>query len=43
MMVYLCIIVYIIDDNAKCEIDDWLHHEQHIKGLHLKGFPIVNV
>ena len=40
-MVYSCIIaaVYIINDDEEHEIDDWLHHKQHIKGLHLNGFP----
>ena len=34
---------YIINNDEVHEIDDWLHHKQHIKGLRLNGFPIGNV
>ena len=31
------------DDDKEHQIDDWLHHQQHIKVFHLNGFPIGNV
>ena len=42
---YSCIIAaaYIIDNDEAPEIDDWLHHKQQIKDLHLNGFLIGNV
>ena len=34
---------YLIENDEVCQIDDWLHHKQHNKGLQLNSLSIGNV